>query len=87
VQRYKRRFKSVPAPLGIALQHRRRHKDGVEIGAPLWHTFSLEWAGYSIKAASEQAGVSIQISLSGSYIYINKYGKRFMNELKSMVHT
>jgi succinate dehydrogenase/fumarate reductase flavoprotein subunit len=58
-----------------------------EIGAPLWHTFSLEWAGHSIKAASEQAGVSVPASLSGSYIFTNKYGKRFMNELKSMVHT
>jgi succinate dehydrogenase/fumarate reductase flavoprotein subunit len=58
-----------------------------EIGAPLWHTFSLEWAGHSMKAASEQAGVSVQASLNGSYIYANKYGKRFMNELKSMVHT
>jgi succinate dehydrogenase/fumarate reductase flavoprotein subunit len=58
-----------------------------EVGAPLWHAFSLEWAGHSIKAASEQAGVSVQMTLSGSYIYVNKYGKRFMNELKGMVHT
>ena len=58
-----------------------------EIGAPLWHTFSVEWAGHSVKAASEHAGVSVQTSLSGSYIYVNKYGQRFMNELKSMVHT
>jgi succinate dehydrogenase/fumarate reductase flavoprotein subunit len=58
-----------------------------EVGAPLWHTFSLEWAGHSVKAASEQAGVSVQVTLSGSYIFVNKYGKRFMNELKSMVHT
>jgi succinate dehydrogenase/fumarate reductase flavoprotein subunit len=58
-----------------------------EIGAPLWHTFSLEWAGHSIKAASEQAGVSVQMTLGGSYVFVNKYGKRFMNELKSMVHT
>jgi succinate dehydrogenase/fumarate reductase flavoprotein subunit len=58
-----------------------------EVGAPLWHTFSLEWAGHSVKMASEQAGVSVQVTLGGSYIYVNKYGKRFMNELKSMVHT
>jgi succinate dehydrogenase/fumarate reductase flavoprotein subunit len=58
-----------------------------EIGAPLWHTFSIEWTGHSIKAASEQAGVSVPANLNGSYIFVNKYGKRFMNELKSMVHT
>jgi succinate dehydrogenase/fumarate reductase flavoprotein subunit len=58
-----------------------------EIGAPLWHTFSLEWAGHSVKAASEQAGVSVQMTLGGNYIFVNKYGKRFMNELKNMVHT
>jgi succinate dehydrogenase/fumarate reductase flavoprotein subunit len=58
-----------------------------EIGAPLWHTFSLEWAGHSVKAASEQAGVSVQATLSGGYIFVNKYGRRFMNELKNMVHT
>jgi succinate dehydrogenase/fumarate reductase flavoprotein subunit len=58
-----------------------------EIGAPLWHTFSLEWAGHSVKAPSEQTGVSVQSALGGSYIFVNKYGKRFMNELKNMVHT
>ena len=67
--------------------------DGVkmasEIGAPLWHTFSIEWAGHSIKAPSEQYGISVQASVgrSGGYIYANKYGRRFMNELKSMVHS
>ena len=58
-----------------------------EIGAPLWHTFSIEWAGHSVKAPSEQTGVSVQSALGGSYIFVNKYGKRFMNELKNMVHT
>jgi succinate dehydrogenase/fumarate reductase flavoprotein subunit len=58
-----------------------------EIGAPLWHTFSIEWTGHSVKAASERTGVSVQVTLGGSYIFVNKYGKRFMNELKNMVHT
>jgi succinate dehydrogenase/fumarate reductase flavoprotein subunit len=61
-----------------------------EIGAPLWHTFSIEWAGYSVKAPSEQTGVSVQASFggrgTGGYVLVNKYGKRFMNEMKNMVH-
>jgi hypothetical protein len=65
-------------------------KMAVEIGAPLWHTFSLEWIGPSIKAPSEQYGVSVQASIgygaAAGFIYANKYGKRFMNELKNLGH-
>jgi succinate dehydrogenase/fumarate reductase flavoprotein subunit len=58
-------------------------KMAVEIGAPLWHMFSLEWINPSIKAASEQYGVSVQASTGFG---ANKYGKRFMNELKNLGH-
>jgi succinate dehydrogenase/fumarate reductase flavoprotein subunit len=61
-----------------------------EAGAFLWHMFSIEWAGPSIKAPSEHYGVSVQASIgfgaARSFIYANKYGKRFMNELKNLVH-
>jgi succinate dehydrogenase/fumarate reductase flavoprotein subunit len=64
-----------------------------EIGAPLWHTFSIEWDGPCVKAPSEQYGVSIQTSIltvagtPGSYILVNKYGRRFMDDVKSLTHT
>ena len=61
-----------------------------EIGAPLWHMFSLEWDAPCVKAPSEQYGVSIQANTgagtAGGFIFVNKYGNRFMNELKNMVH-
>jgi succinate dehydrogenase/fumarate reductase flavoprotein subunit len=65
-------------------------KMAVEIGAPLWHMFSIEWIGPSIKAPSEEYGVSVQVSTgsgaAGGFLFANKYGKRFMNELKNLGH-
>ncbi len=64
-----------------------------EVGAPLWHTFSIEWDGPCVKVPSEQYGVSIQTSICtvagipGNYILVNKYGKRFMDDVKSLTHT
>ena len=64
-----------------------------EIGAPLWHMFSIEWDGPCVKAPSEQHGVSVQTSIltmagiPGSYILVNKYGRRFMDDVKSLTHT
>jgi len=63
-----------------------------EIGAPLWHMFSIEWDGPCVKAPSEQYGVSIQTSICtvagipGNYILVNKYGRRFMDDVKSLTH-
>jgi succinate dehydrogenase/fumarate reductase flavoprotein subunit len=61
-----------------------------EIGAPLWHMFNLEWDAPCVKAPSEQHGVSVQTSTgfgsAGGFIFVNKYGKRFMNDVKSLVH-
>jgi succinate dehydrogenase/fumarate reductase flavoprotein subunit len=64
-----------------------------EVGAPLWHMFNLEWDGPCVKAPSEQCGVSVQAGIltiagiPGNYILVNKYGKRFMNDTKSLTHT
>jgi succinate dehydrogenase/fumarate reductase flavoprotein subunit len=64
-----------------------------EIGAPLWHMFSIEWDGPCVKVPSEQHAVSIQTSIltvagiPGNYILVNKYGKRFMNDVKSLTHS
>jgi succinate dehydrogenase/fumarate reductase flavoprotein subunit len=63
-----------------------------EIGAPLWHTCNLEWDGPCVKAPSETYGISVMAGICtnsgvpGNYILVNKYGKRFMNDTKSLTH-
>ena len=55
--------------------------------------FNLEWDGPCVRAPSEQFGVSVQAGIltmaevPGNYILVNKYGKRFMNDTKSLTHT
>jgi succinate dehydrogenase/fumarate reductase flavoprotein subunit len=63
-----------------------------EVGAPLWHTCNLEWDGPCVKVPSEKHGVSIMAGICtnagvpGNYVLVNKYGKRFMNDTKSLTH-
>jgi succinate dehydrogenase/fumarate reductase flavoprotein subunit len=63
-----------------------------EIGAPLWHTCNLEWDGPCVKVPSEKYGIAVQAGIltmagvPGNYIVVNKYGKRFMNDTKSLTH-
>jgi succinate dehydrogenase/fumarate reductase flavoprotein subunit len=59
------------------------------VGADIWHMASVEWTAPSIVAPSEQFGVSIGITdgnPAGNYIWVNKYGNRFMNEATSLPH-
>jgi succinate dehydrogenase/fumarate reductase flavoprotein subunit len=64
-----------------------------EVGAALWHMCNLEWDGPCVKAPSEQCGISVQagiLTMQGvpsNYIVVNKYGRRFMNDTKSLTHT
>jgi len=63
-----------------------------EIGAPLWHMFSIEWDAPCLKVPSEQYGIAIQVSTgrtgaSARFIFVNKYGRRFMDDTKNLVHT
>jgi succinate dehydrogenase/fumarate reductase flavoprotein subunit len=64
-----------------------------EVGAQLWHTCNLEWDGPCVKAPSEAYGISVQAGIltmagvPGNYILVNKYGRRFMNDTKSLTHT
>jgi succinate dehydrogenase/fumarate reductase flavoprotein subunit len=58
-------------------------------GAKIWHLPSLELMSYTIKAATDQLGCSIPVGSfpnSGSFIYVNKYGKRFTEENKRLAH-
>jgi succinate dehydrogenase/fumarate reductase flavoprotein subunit len=63
-----------------------------EIGAPLWHMCNLEWDGPCVKVPSEKYGISVQAQICtnagvpGNYILVNKYGRRFMNDTKSLTH-
>ncbi len=69
--------------------------DGLKLagaaGAYLWHTSCYEWGPYCARVPSRQHGTAIGVGLgmanpAGSFLYANKYGKRFMNEGKSPVH-
>ena len=61
-----------------------------EVGAQLWHMTSLELGNFAPKAPSEKFGVGFrllrQLPISSQAIYINKYGKRFMNESILLSH-
>lgn len=68
-------------------------KMALDVGAALWHMVSIEWDCPCIKVASETYGCAVQPRIVGtmqprigSYIVVNRYGKRFMNECKSLVH-
>jgi succinate dehydrogenase/fumarate reductase flavoprotein subunit len=59
------------------------------VGADIWHMASTEATAPSIIAPSDQFGVSIGITdanPAGNYIWVNKYGNRFMNEATSLPH-
>ncbi|MEM2703952.1 MAG: FAD-binding protein [Candidatus Bathyarchaeia archaeon] len=65
----------------------------LDVGASLWHMVSIEWDSPCIRVPSELYGCAIQTKVvgalrspPGSYIVVNKYGQRFMNECKSLVH-
>ncbi len=58
-----------------------------EVGAKLRHLDSIEWGAPAVKPASEVAGVGVCIgSTQPPYnhaIVVNKYGKRFYNEMRT----
>lgn len=61
------------------------------VGAALWHLHGLEWAAVGFRKATELAGCSVGTNATtgivpNNYIFVNKYGKRFMNEAKGMGH-
>jgi len=61
-----------------------------EVGAKLWHMSGCELGTFAPKAPSEKFGVGFRLEKhmpSGSQaIYVNKYGKRFMNESVLLSH-
>ncbi len=57
------------------------------VGAKLWHMNSAEVYHRCAKLASEEYGVGIPINDTADHIWVNRYGKRFMNERIYWVHT
>ena len=67
--------------------------DGVMLaataGAKLWHMASFELMNFAIKAPSKLFKCSASLPyhpMSGSYIFVNKYGNRFMPESRRIGH-
>jgi succinate dehydrogenase/fumarate reductase flavoprotein subunit len=63
----------------------------LEAGAALWHTASIEWGALCARAPSREFGMAIGLGVGrampeGSFIFVNKYGKRFMKEDKNLIH-
>jgi succinate dehydrogenase/fumarate reductase flavoprotein subunit len=58
-----------------------------DLGADQWHFASTEWLGPALKAPTEKIGASLAFSRhQGSYIFVNRYGKNFINESLSLTH-
>ena len=69
--------------------------DGVHIatqaGAALWHMASIEWGRFCAKQPSKKFGTAVGYGIGrtnrpGSYIFVNKYGERFMAEDSQQSH-
>lgn len=62
-----------------------------EAGADMWHFPSLEWSGFCALEASRAVGVAVPLPFFGlygkNYIYVNKYGRRFMKDTQWLMHT
>ncbi len=65
--------------------------DGVrmssELGADQWHFASTEWFGPALKEPTEKTGVAIAFRrISGSFLFVNRFGKNFINESMYFPH-
>jgi len=59
------------------------------VGAKLWHMSNFELMNFAIKEPSEEFNCSASLQyypMSGSYIYVNKYGRRFVEESRRFGH-
>jgi len=62
-----------------------------EAGATLWHMASVEWGALCARRPSQELGMAIGYGLGraipeGSFLFVNRYGKRFMQENKNLIH-
>ena len=62
-----------------------------EAGAALWHIASIEWGAFNARKPSQKFGTAVGAGLGrampeGSFIFVNRKGKRFMPENTSLIH-
>jgi len=62
-----------------------------EVGAALWHMAAIEWGRLCAREPSKKFGTAIGYGLgrtqrAGSYLFVNKFGERFMAEDASLSH-
>ncbi len=62
-----------------------------EVGAALWHIASIEWGAFCARKPSQKFGTAVGAGLGramadGSFVFVNRYGRRFMPENTSLIH-
>ncbi len=62
-----------------------------EAGATLWHMASIEWGAFCARRPSKEFGMAVGAGLGramaeGSFVFVNRYGKRFMPEDTNLIH-
>ncbi len=62
-----------------------------EAGAALWHMAAIEWGALCARKPSQKFGMAVGTGLGrarpeGSFVFLNRYGKRFMPENTSLIH-
>lgn len=69
--------------------------DGIHLssqaGAALWHMASVEWGAFCARVPSKNFGTAVGTGLGwarpeGSFVFVNRYGKRFMREDTRLLH-
>jgi succinate dehydrogenase/fumarate reductase flavoprotein subunit len=69
--------------------------DGIQLasaaGAALWHMASIEWGPFCARKPSQKFGTAVGVGLGraqpeGSFVFVNRHGKRFMREDTSLIH-
>jgi len=66
-------------------------KLAAEAGAALWHMAAIEWGAFCARKPSQKFGTAVGAGLGrampeGSFVFVNRYGKRFMPENTSLIH-
>lgn len=59
------------------------------VSAKLWHMSCLQFMNFTVKAAADQLGCAVPIGFAptgGPFIFVNKTGRRFMDETKKLGH-